>query len=55
LYSTETKMGDLIVIRSTGAYGKVTALRYNLRKEARSHFSEELKVKKYFDKDLTRM
>ncbi len=38
----ETKRGDLIAIRSTGAYGEVMASRYNLRAEVKSYFSEEL-------------
>lgn len=36
----ETKRGDLIVIRSAGAYGEVMSSRYNLRDEVRSYFSE---------------
>ena len=36
----ETKRGDLIAIRSTGAYGEVMASRYNLRPGVKSYFSE---------------
>lgn len=36
----ETKRGDIIAIRSAGAYGEVMASRYNLRDEVRSYFSE---------------
>lgn len=36
----ETKRGDLIAIRSAGAYGEVMSSRYNLRDEVRSVFSE---------------
>lgn len=35
-----TKRGDLIAIRSAGAYGEVMSSRYNLRKIAESHFSQ---------------
>ncbi len=35
----ETKRGDLIAIRSAGAYGEVMASRYNLRNEVKSIFS----------------
>lgn len=34
-----TQRGDLIAIRSAGAYGEVMASRYNLRDEVRSYFS----------------
>jgi diaminopimelate decarboxylase len=34
----ETKRGDLIAIRSTGAYGEVMASGYNLREKAQSIF-----------------
>lgn len=37
---TETQRGDLIAIRSTGAYGEVMASGYNLREEAPKVFSE---------------
>lgn len=36
----ETKRGDIIAIRSAGAYGEVMASKYNLRDEVRSYFSE---------------
>ena len=35
-----TQRGNLIAIRSAGAYGEVMASRYNLRDEVRSYFSE---------------
>lgn len=35
-----TKRGDLIAIRSAGAYGEVMSSRYNLRKIAETHFSK---------------
>jgi len=38
----ETKRGDLIAIRSTGAYGEVMASEYNLRDKAVSYFSDGL-------------
>jgi diaminopimelate decarboxylase len=37
----ETKRGDLIAIRSVGAYGEVMASRYNLREAINSYFSDE--------------
>ena len=36
----ETKRGDLMAIRSAGAYGEVMSSRYNLRDEVRSVYSE---------------
>ena len=36
----ETKRGDLIAIRSAGAYGEVMASRYNLRDDVRSYFND---------------
>ncbi len=36
----ETKRGDIIAIRSAGAYGEVMASRYNLRDEVRSIYSK---------------
>lgn len=36
----ETKRGDLIAIRSTGAYGEVMSSHYNLRERVRSAFGE---------------
>ncbi len=38
----ETKRGDLIAIRTTGAYGEVMASRYNLRDIAPAVYSDEL-------------
>jgi diaminopimelate decarboxylase len=38
----ETKRGDIIAIRSTGAYGEAMASRYNLRDLVRSVFSDEI-------------
>lgn len=38
----ETRRGDIIAIRSTGAYGETMASRYNLRDLAPSYFSDEL-------------
>lgn len=38
----ETKRGDLIAIRSTGAYGEVMASQYNLREKAKAYYSDEL-------------
>ena len=35
-----TKRGDLIAIRSAGAYGEVMSSRYNLREFAKSHYSK---------------
>jgi diaminopimelate decarboxylase len=37
----ETKRGDLIVIRSTGAYGEVMSSGYNLREKVRAYFSDQ--------------
>ncbi len=39
---TETKRGDLIAIRSAGAYGEAMASRYNLRDLPKAVFSDEL-------------
>lgn len=36
----ETFRGDLVAIRTAGAYGEVMSNRYNLRDEVRSYFSE---------------
>jgi diaminopimelate decarboxylase len=36
----ETKRGDIIAIRSAGAYGEVMASKYNLRDDVRSYFSD---------------
>lgn len=37
---SETKRGDLIAIRSIGAYGEVMASNYNLREKIKSYFSQ---------------
>jgi diaminopimelate decarboxylase len=37
-----TKRGDLVAIRSTGAYAEVMASQYNLREIAPSIFSDDL-------------
>ena len=37
----ETKRGDLIAIRSAGAYGEVMASKYNLRDDVQSVFSNQ--------------
>lgn len=39
---SETKRGDLIAIRSAGAYGEVMTSRYNLRNDVKIVFSDEL-------------
>ena len=36
----ETKRGDIILIRSAGAYGEVMASKYNLRDDVRCYYSE---------------
>ena len=38
----ETKRGDIIAIRSAGAYGEVMAMRYNLRDLPKAVFSDDL-------------
>lgn len=38
----ETKRGDLLVIRSAGAYGEIMASKYNLRELPKSYFSDLL-------------
>ena len=38
----ETRRGDIIAIRSAGAYGEAMAMRYNLRDLPKSVFSDEL-------------
>ena len=38
----ETSRGDIIAIRSAGAYGEVMAMRYNLRDLPKSVFSDEI-------------
>lgn len=39
----ETHRGDLIALRSTGAYGEVMASKYNLRDEIRSAYSDDIR------------
>jgi diaminopimelate decarboxylase len=39
----ETKRGDIIAIRSAGAYGEAMASRYNLRELPKAYFSDDLK------------
>ncbi len=39
----QTKRGDLIALRSAGAYGEIMASQYNLRKLPKSYTSDELK------------
>ncbi len=41
-YLNESKLGDLIVIRSSGAYGEVMSSNYNLRKKAIAYYSNDL-------------
>ncbi len=41
-----SKRGDILAIRSTGAYGSVMSSRYNLRDLAPAVFSDDLKLKK---------
>tara|TARA_Y100001936_G_scaffold215667_1_gene226330 strand:+ start:36 stop:1190 length:1155 start_codon:yes stop_codon:yes gene_type:complete len=41
-YLNQSKIGDLIVIRSTGAYGEVMSNNYNLRKKVKAYYSNEL-------------
>lgn len=38
----ETKRGDFIAIRSTGAYGEVMSSGYNLRPKAKSYYSDKI-------------
>jgi diaminopimelate decarboxylase len=38
----ETRRGDILAIRSAGAYGEVMASRYNLRDLPRVVFSDEI-------------
>jgi diaminopimelate decarboxylase len=38
----ETRRGDIIAIRSTGAYGEAMASRYNLRDLPMAVFSDEI-------------
>jgi len=39
----ETKRGDIIALRSAGAYGEVMSSQYNLRDKAAAHFDFEMK------------
>jgi diaminopimelate decarboxylase len=39
----ETKRGDIIALRSAGAYGEIMASQYNLRKLPKAYTSDELK------------
>jgi diaminopimelate decarboxylase len=39
----KTKRGDMLAIRSAGAYGEVMASQYNLREVAPSIFSDDFK------------
>lgn len=41
-----SKRGDMIAIRSAGAYGEVMASNYNLREKVRAVYSEKLRVTK---------
>ena len=38
----ETGRGDLIAIRTTGAYGEVMSSEYNLRDKAKAVYSDEI-------------
>ena len=38
----ETKRGDLVAIRTAGAYGEVMASQYNLRDLAKAYYSDEI-------------
>ncbi|NTU95416.1 MAG: diaminopimelate decarboxylase, partial [Bacteroidales bacterium] len=38
----QTKRGDLVAIRSAGAYGQVMAMRYNQKDIAPEYFSENI-------------
>jgi len=38
----ETRRGDLIAIRSTGAYGEVMSSNYNLREKVKAYYSDEI-------------
>ncbi len=40
----ETNRGDLLAIRSAGAYGQMMASKYNLRDEAKAYYSDDLVV-----------
>ncbi len=38
----QTKRGDLIALRSAGAYGEIMASQYNLRKLPKAYTSDDL-------------
>jgi len=38
----ETERGDLLAIRTTGAYGEVMSSNYNLREDAKIYFHDEI-------------
>ena len=40
---TQVNYGDIIALRSTGAYGEVMSSQYNLRDKAKDHFDLEVK------------
>jgi len=42
----ETKRGDLVALRTVGAYGEVMASQYNLRDLAKAYYSDDLFTKK---------
>lgn len=42
-FMNKTKRGDIIAIRSAGAYGEIMASQYNLRKLPKAYTSDELK------------
>jgi len=42
VYLPETHRGDLIAIRSTGAYGETMSSNYNLRKKVKTWYSDEI-------------
>lgn len=42
-FMNQTKRGDMIALRSAGAYGEIMASRYNLRKLPKAFTSDELK------------
>jgi len=42
VYLPETQRGDLIAIRSTGAYGETMSSNYNLREKAKTWYSDEI-------------
>jgi diaminopimelate decarboxylase len=40
----ETKRGDILCIRSVGAYGQVMASQYNLREPAKEYYSDMIET-----------